>query len=662
MQILRPDENTDAEVVTSGRDQLSITGGRLLDFFGAGLGEELATLPKGENFVVLHLSTASGENLSGEALVRAAETSVEKIGSALQRLVINASLARDYFLLGGIQVPRDIALLLDSTDDDGTVAAFSDELKARRLPFSRLANSSALGDCAVVPLSDEGLLADCIAFSDGLLKSPSAATVVVGASQGNGLGPDIRMRFGLLEPKAAERFDRLTLDESDRVMRIGVQDVASPAARARLLRRLEDGQNLGLVRLHDVSGLRDQVMASDQVIRRYWSMRRRRLSDPPVAGQPDAAERGRLMQDAALAWSYFERHVYSATGLAAGTVSAAPGGRVNSEVTLWDVASQINAVMAAADLGLIDRSVATDMIMKAVVAVPTNSIDGGVLPPSNFSAQTLKSTVAGFDSCDAGRFGIALASAVAKGFVAQADVLAVVKPWTFDRAIRAGSHFSNRSGIWQDTSQSHCTDYIGPGFAFLGQTLLPLYTSPDNSAETEIATLYLAASLGAISTEPFALQAIEGGMDRPTRVILDALFDAQLGWFEATGQLRCVSEIPIDRAPWFLYSGLQLDLEGPEAWVIGTITNEATSTELRSASEIISSKAAYLWRAVHPHAYSDRLVEVVRNQARVPGHGFAVGVYSDTLKPVPNYTDINTNGIILSAIAHILQSGQVGKN
>ncbi|MDP3959826.1 MAG: hypothetical protein Q8Q26_07145 [Pseudorhodobacter sp.] len=118
------------------------------------------------------------------------------------------------------------------------------------------------------------------------------------------------MHFGLLDAEAAGRLGRLTLAESDRGLRIGAQDVVSPPVRARLLRRLADGQHLGQVRWHDVPGLRDRVMASDPVIQRYWSLRRRRKSDPVVADQPDAAERGRLMDDATLAWSYFDRHIF----------------------------------------------------------------------------------------------------------------------------------------------------------------------------------------------------------------------------------------------------------------------------------------------------------------------------------------------------------------
>ena len=659
VRIVAPEADSQAEVVVTGRDQLSISGGQLLDLFDPALDRALAALPKGKEFTVLHLSLAKGAFLSGEVLARAADTSASLISAALFRLGSYASLARDYFLSGGPYVPRDIALLLDGADADGTLASFATDLGKLDLPFSQMTGASGPGDCAEALSSAAVPLEDCLTVFDVRPGDAAAATVIVGSTEVNGLGPDARMHFNVLDFSASERLDRLTLADSDRVMRITARDVANPLARARLARRLADGQSQGQIRLHSVPGLRDRVMASDPVLQRYWSLRRRRLSDPAVSSPPDAAEHARLMEDAALAWSYFDRHTFVDTGLTAGTVSAAPGGRVNSEVTLWDVGSQINAIIAAAELGLIGGVVASDMIRKAVAALPTDVLDGTRLPPSNFSAQTLETTVEGFDSCDTGRLGIALGRAVAKGLVEKAEMMEILKTWQLETAVRDGAHYSHRSGRWQNTSQSHCTNYIVSGFAFFDQTVHPLQSQVSDSADAQIATLYQTASLGAIATEPFALQAIEQEMDGQTHPILDALFDAQLGWFEATGLLRAVSETPIDREPWFLYSGVRLDIEGPEAWVVGTISDPTASPG--SASSIVSSKAAYLWKAVHPHAYSDLLVDTIRQNARIPGHGFSVGVYSDTLLPVPNYTVINTNGIILSAIARILAPRQARK-
>lgn len=655
VRIICPQTTEPAAVMLDGRDQMTVTGGLLVDLFDPALDAALQSLPPDPRVVVLHISLLRGAALSGAELAARAESGVGDIVATLRRLGLHASLARDYFLLGGTPVPRDLALLLDQPDREGHIAAFAQALSDRGLPFTRLNTAAAPGDCTQTTLPDAAPLADCIVPVSAPPGPDAAATVVIGAAEVNGLGPDLRMHFGTLDATAATRLDRLTLDQSDRVLRVTSNDVASPPLRARLLRRIEDAKGRGHIRLHDVTALRDRVMASDPLIRRYWALRRRRQTDPVVAFQPDAAERARLMEDAALAWRYFERYTYPETGLAAGTVSTAPDGRINSEITLWDLASQINALIAAADLRLIDRADAAAAIAKAAASIPTDRLDGGLLPPSNFSAQTLRTTVAGFDSCDAGRLGIALGRAVSLGLADRAALQMTLKDWSLDLSVRTGWHFTNRFGRWQDTSQSQCTDYVVPGFAFLGQTVLPIQTWVDDSPDSEITVLYRAAALGAISTEPFALHAIELGADGPTRVILDALFDAQLGWFEATGQLRCVSEAPIDRPPWFIYSGLRLDREGRDAWVVETIVPPAAEdTAVPFASEIISAKAAYLWQAVHPHPYNMRLLSSVRENARIADHGFSVGVYADTLAPMRDYTDINTNGIILSAIAHIL--------
>ena len=69
---------------------------------------------------------------------------------------------------------------------------------------------------------------------------------------------------------------------------------------------------------------------------------------------------------------------------------------------------------------------------------------------------------------------------------------------------------------------------------------------------------------------------------------------------------------------------------------------------------MVSSKGAFLWSAVRPQAYSRLLLSYVRARARTTDLGYASGIFSATGEPTANYSDINTNGIILSAIAYIL--------
>ena len=136
----------------------------------------------------------------------------------------------------------------------------------------------------------------------------------------------------------------------------------------------------------------------------------------------------------------------------------------------------------------------------------------------------------------------------------------------------------------------------------------------------------------------------------------EVLFDAQLSWFEETGQLKCVSEAPLNFAPWFSYQGLRVDRAGAESWDISTISTYSgyQSTDFQKRAALISSKAAFLWAANYPHEHSDRLLKFVREKAKIEGQGFSVGVFSATQKAMKDYSDVNTNGIILAAIAQML--------
>lgn len=658
IRILRLEATSPVEITQTGLDQLSIAGGTLLDLFDPDLEAALAgATPNGANEMVLHLSLSRGAGMDAEELACKTESAVGLISAMLRRTGYLALLPRHLFLMNGPPLTHDIALLLGAAEGEVAMDTFAKTLKDNNLPFSRIASRlDDRGDCAANPDSETARLADCVVAMDGTLAADSPATVFLGAGAGNGLTADIRMRFGLLEAEAAAKLDELTVAQSDRVLFLELKDVAEPPQRARLLRWFQTGQNAGTVRLHDVEGLRDRVLATDPVIRRYWSLRRRRVTDPPRSTPPDPAERARLMEDASLAWRYFERYTYPETGLAAGTVFSGPAGRINSEITLWDAGSQINATIAAAALGLITQSVAGRALRKLMSSVPVSASGPFRLPPSNFSARTLTTLVAGFDSCDAGRLGIALARAVDQGLMDKDEVQTILDGWTLEPAVQDGRLFTNRDGRWRDMTQSHCTDYAAHGFAFFGQEVEKLLNSTNRGAEADVMTLYAAAAVGAISTEPFALDMIEVGQSHAARLMLDAIFDAQLSWFEQTGKMRCISEAPINRAPWFIYSGLRIDLEGPDAWVIGTILrDEAFSTDkFRQSNDLISSKAAYLWKALYPHSFTDRLVDIIRDKAAIPGVGFSVGVFAATQEPMENYSDINTNGIILSAIAHIL--------
>jgi hypothetical protein len=72
---------------------------------------------------------------------------------------------------------------------------------------------------------------------------------------------------------------------------------------------------------------------------------------------------------------------------------------------------------------------------------------------------------------------------------------------------------------------------------------------------------------------------------------------------------------------------------------------------------VISSKAAFLWFAAFPDDYTQKLWEGVRETARAKEFGFHPGVYEKS-GVAPQNIDVNTNAMILSSIAYILNGRQ----
>ena len=73
---------------------------------------------------------------------------------------------------------------------------------------------------------------------------------------------------------------------------------------------------------------------------------------------------------------------------------------------------------------------------------------------------------------------------------------------------------------------------------------------------------------------------------------------------------------------------------------------------------MVSSKSAYLWSVARTQAYSQLLVDYIRQNVRFEDLGFASGVYMATGLATANYSDVNTNGIIQEALVYRLRGNQ----
>jgi hypothetical protein len=182
-------------------------------------------------------------------------------------------------------------------------------------------------------------------------------------------------------------------------------------------------------------------------------------------------------------------------------------------------------------------------------------------------------------------------------------------------------------------------------------TEAPLVSQPLVSELDKKVFLDKVRSVGAIATEPSVTELIELGASQHAGVIADVLFEAQERRYDATGILTCVSEGPLDRSPWFTYQGYELTSNGGNWSVHAVKDNPAWQTkEFAASARMVSSKAAYMWHACRKEPYAGRLQDFVRERAISDRLGFSAGVYEQTRKPA-NVFDVNTNGIILEALA-----------
>ncbi len=367
-----------------------------------------------------------------------------------------------------------------------------------------------------------------------------------------------------------------------------------------------------------------------------------------------------LMDDAKTAWRYFEKWTNRRTGLCPATVNfSGSGSTLHEAVTMWDVGSHINALVAANELSLITDKAFQTAIRKILPNIAGRKSQGRLLPQGWIATDKIKWGVKDFDGCDAGRLMAALYNLDTHS-ATKDRAEPTVRSWDLDKVIKDGVIYNVTDGIETTTYRSHCAHYAAWAFRTWGLEVRSPYEVFDGKSETDgrIALLEAGGHIGPMGAEPLLLEAIELGMSPESEYLADVLFAAQLEEYDETGNLTCVSEGPIDRAPWFTYQGIQFDAPG-RIWATDTVASlpEHRSPEFRKKNHVVSSKAAYLWAAYKNHDYCDLLVDYVRERARTD-NGFASSIYRETGKATATYADINTNAIILQSIAQIMRNAE----
>ena len=362
-----------------------------------------------------------------------------------------------------------------------------------------------------------------------------------------------------------------------------------------------------------------------------------------------------FIEDAKVAWSYFEKWTHPKTGLCPATVHATGQKTILHEaVTMWDVGSHINALVAAHQLELISSKAFRRAVDKIRPNLAGRRSQGRLLPQGWIVTDRIKWGIKDFDGCDAGRLLSSLYNLDTYG-VAGKVAAPIVESWDLPEIIRDGVIYSVTDGEMVSTYKSHCAHYAAWAFKIWGMNALSPYERPISHTDGEMALLEAAARIGPLGAEPLLLEALELEMSPESAFLADTLFAAQLEERRETGLFTCVSESPIDRSPWFVYSGIDLSKDG-RIWTTDTVDSlpEHRSAEFARKHITVSTKAAYLWHAYNQHEYTEALIKQLREQTKTR-YGFRSGLYQSSGEPTRN-SDLNTNAVILQAIAKLVSN------
>lgn len=444
----------------------------------------------------------------------------------------------------------------------------------------------------------------------------------------------------------------------DTIFTLQAEALKHPMTRRHVIQELLELQTARTTRFEELGAMAISLVTNGAYDIRH---RRTRTLGPDariVPSNPVSDDRETLLQDAKTAWKFFERYTHPATGLCPSSIDFTPGGgNIHAAVTMWDVGSQINALIAASKLEFIGPKQFQTAIRKLLPQIRGRLSQGRLLPQGWIRTDRHRWGNKDFDGSDAGRLLSALDCL--RRFDPQLEEVLqeTVSRWDLDKIILNNEIFSVTDGTLNTSYISHSAHYSARAFRRWGLDVRSPYEVFEGFSphDGQRALLEAAAAIGPFGAEPLLLEAMELGMTAESAYLAEVLFAAQLEEYRETGEVVCVSEGPIDEPPWFTYQGLLLDR--PErTWAIDTVGEEL---EYRNSGywethRVFSTKAAFLWAAYQPHELSDRMVALARSRGRTR-NGFASSIYSRTGRATQHYTDINTNAVILQAISRMLE-------
>jgi hypothetical protein len=374
--------------------------------------------------------------------------------------------------------------------------------------------------------------------------------------------------------------------------------------------------------------------------------------------RPLADHRGLTAEEqaaAARAWRYFEANTQTDTGFV-DSVTGFPS------MTIWDLGSYLNALVAARRLGLVDQAKFEGRALRVLDSLSQMGLYDARLPNKAYDTRTLALVDydntpmehgIGWSALDLGRLLVALRVLEVDDPALAQHIRAVLSGWSLHDFARGGE-------LWGTTVSEGSVLNAQEGrigyeqYAARAAVLWGLDAIPAASAErivewqtvegvevaTDIRKPSVFRAIDPVVSEPYLMQAFEMGLDSEARVLAGRVYNAQEARWRATGHLTAVSEDHIDQEPHFLYASIY---SADGAWSVVS-EDGALYPDLRTQS----TKASFGWDALYDTDYTNLLVAAVSNIGD-PDKGWPAGIYEADGRVNEVYT-LNTNAMILEAL------------
>ncbi len=383
---------------------------------------------------------------------------------------------------------------------------------------------------------------------------------------------------------------------------------------------------------------------------------------PSTGVAPVPAPRALTPQEqqwAKIAWAYFENNADPETALVP-SIEGFPA------ATMWDTASTLMALIAAHDLGVIEKKTFDIRMAKALVSLERMPLYGKQLPNKSYDLRSLEMTDyqnkpapagIGWSAIDIGRLLVPLNVLAWHHTVHTPAARRVLARWDTSQLARDGQLFGmehGSSGPPQAVQEGRMgyEQYAARTLALMGldvdvagdyRPYLQLVDVEGVQVCTDNRDPKRFGAQNFVVSEPYILSGLEFGWTRQARECAWRTYKAQEQRFRKTGVLTAVSEDHVDQAPYFVYGSVW---SGGKPWATVTEKGEDAS-KLRS----LSTKAAFGWHALFRTEYTGKLLEQAA-PLHDPAKGFYAGLYEEGAKPNKALT-ANTNAVILESLAYI---------